>query len=431
MSPTHTADAGLKILTSPPVFDSLYAFCSPGDLCRVAKTCNGASQAVTNYVTHRFTIDLSRLLLRFFASQEDVLEFRRLQAKHQFLISGSAALQLLDRTIYPDSDLDLYLFPNDAEAVGRWLIGRGYEFSPDVRGGQTFEEAVKFAKLDREHDDRYEDSEYALPGVRDVLSFTKLIDRTPRWPGQPSLSHILEDKFTEIQLIVSDVTPYEAILKFHSTVVMNVVTWDRAIALFPLGTLDQRRGIKTLLTNWTFEEAVDKYRRRGFSFLQPYARFDEGFKRAFKFGHRFFGDEHSWVIRLDTTGIDPPEMSVAVEGNSWELDYDNYDNYFVIETESRKFDLVETHHEYCVGEAFAAYIDRLIMSVRTVNEENLDRYIQFFNQDPDQPLARRTTGKAGDSIIIGGNDVQMFNILLRHFRDLDEVDELAEWLKDL
>ncbi|KZV80355.1 hypothetical protein EXIGLDRAFT_781092 [Exidia glandulosa HHB12029] len=398
MNCTTTADAGLKLLTSPPVFDSLYAFCSPGDLCRVAKTCNGASQAVTNYVTHRFTIDLSRLLLRFLASQDDVLEFRRLQAKHQFLISGSAALQLLDRTIYPDSDLDLYLFPNDAEAVGRWLIGRGYEFSPYQWGGQTFEEVMKIGKPYR-RDDRDKNMKYALPGLRNIINFKKLISRAPRDEQQPDLSSIHEDKFAEIQLIVSDVTPYEAILQFHTTVVMNVVTWDRAIALFPLGTLDHHRGIQTALPSWGFDEAVEKYRRRGFNFPQPYSGVDEGFKfgTTSSSGHRFFGDEHSWVVSLDTTGIDPPEKPVAAEGNSWEFEYPSYSNCFAIRTVAgRMFHWIDMHHAYCVAEQFAAHVNKLMTTLYCAADRK--HLLQLFNQDAAQPLAKWT--EATDLIIM-------------------------------
>ncbi|KZV80352.1 hypothetical protein EXIGLDRAFT_845627 [Exidia glandulosa HHB12029] len=335
MSCTPTADAGLKLLTSPPVFDTLYPLCSPGELCRISKTCNGASQAVTNYLTHTISIDLSRLLSRFFGSQEEVLEFRRLQAQFQFLISGSAALQLLDRAVYAKSDLDLYLFPNDAEGVGRWLIERGYTFAP-YRGEQkTFDEALESMPLpmaELTDAERYDRTQYGLPGVRDVLNFRKSVERRamavartrPSGP-LPSLDSDTDssglpssddddatDENVEIQLIVADVTPYEAILKFHTTVVMNVVTWDRAIALFPLGTLEQRRAVVTHNSSWGFRRAVQKYVNRGFSILKPLARFNEDFERgAFKFGPRYYGDSHSWVVKLDTTGIEPPEMPAS------------------------------------------------------------------------------------------------------------------------
>ncbi|KZV93087.1 hypothetical protein EXIGLDRAFT_835986 [Exidia glandulosa HHB12029] len=434
MDQPSTEDAGLKLLTSPPVFDSLYAFCSPGDLCCVAKTCNGASQAVTNYLTHSVTIDLSRLLLRFFTSQEEILDFRRLQAKHQFLISGSAALQLLDRTTYPNSDLDLYLFPHDAEVVGRWLIEHGYTFSPYRRGKKTFEEALEAMPLPRtelDNDELHERTPYGLPGVRAVLNFKKVTKRdlgllpVTSSPGAPRY-HFAEAKTAEIQLIIADVTPYEAILKFHTTVVMNIITWDRAIALFPLGTLEQRRGIVTHNASWSFDRCVDKYADRGFSFLKPLARFKEDFERGpFRFGPRFFGDEHSWVVKLDTTGIEPPEIPVAVEGNSWELEWDDAYDCFALRAERLDWSMV--HHKYCISDSFLAYIIALYESFN--KPENAGQYTQFFDSDPDLRLAKLSSDdKASYN---SGKDVQVLSLLLRHFRDAREADLLAERLKHL
>jgi hypothetical protein len=56
----------------------------------------------------RRTININRILKRFFP-EPDV--FRVLQRQTGTLISGSQALQFFDRTFYPESDLDLFLFP--------------------------------------------------------------------------------------------------------------------------------------------------------------------------------------------------------------------------------------------------------------------------------------------------------------------------------
>ncbi|KZV93092.1 hypothetical protein EXIGLDRAFT_768420 [Exidia glandulosa HHB12029] len=234
------------------------------DLYRnIPGACNGASQAVADYLKHRFTVDLSRLLSRFFASWDEVLDFRRLQANYQFLISGSTALQLLDRTIYPNSDLDLYLFPNDAKAVGRWLIEHGYTFHSSRNAyPKTFVEALN-----------------CMPPLKSP-SATPLLPRDVTTGSDITLAN------NHIQLIVTDMSPYEAILRAHSTVVMNVITWNRAIALFPLATLEQRRRVVThnsglIYHHWT----IYKYEQRGFSFPDPLARFGEHLDRgSFKVG---------------------------------------------------------------------------------------------------------------------------------------------------
>ncbi|KZV80359.1 hypothetical protein EXIGLDRAFT_687457 [Exidia glandulosa HHB12029] len=368
MRHTRTDDAGLKLLTSPPVFDSLYTFCSARDLVHISRTCNGASQAVSNYLTHTLTVDLCRMLARFFDTQSAVLEFRRLQAKYQFLISGSAALQLLDRTVYPKSDLDLYLFPNDAQVIGNWLIEHGYTYSPYQRNGpsrQTFEEALAsmprpMAQLSAAQQ-RIRNL-YGLPGVRDVLNFKKPLymgkgkgKARAMEEGQDGTPMLDDDPVIEVQLIVSDITPYEAILKFHSTVVMNIVTWDRAIALYPLGTLEQRRTMVTHSTSDGYWKAIRKYTDRGFTLYADLSRFNDDFTRgAFRFGPRFFGDSQSWVVPLDTTGIDAPKEPVAVEGNSWEIYWNDRKASFAVQVATTPAGLF--HHNYCICDDFLIFL---------------------------------------------------------------------------
>ena len=60
-------------------------------------------------LTHALSVRYATQLARFFPDPGDVLAFRQLQTELQSLVSGSHALQLLDRTVYQDSDLDLYV----------------------------------------------------------------------------------------------------------------------------------------------------------------------------------------------------------------------------------------------------------------------------------------------------------------------------------
>ncbi|EJD32573.1 hypothetical protein AURDEDRAFT_39347, partial [Auricularia subglabra TFB-10046 SS5] len=53
-------------------------------------------------------------------------EFRFLQACTGLFISGSRALQFLDRTHYGSSDADLYVGARAAFVVIDWLIQRGF-----------------------------------------------------------------------------------------------------------------------------------------------------------------------------------------------------------------------------------------------------------------------------------------------------------------
>ncbi|KZV77783.1 hypothetical protein EXIGLDRAFT_784838 [Exidia glandulosa HHB12029] len=84
-------------------------------------------------------------------------------------------------------------------------------------------------RTELDKDELHERTPYGLPGVRAVLNFKKVTERdlgllpVTSSPDAPRY-HFVETHTAEIQLIVADVTPYEAILKFHTTVVIRAPT---------------------------------------------------------------------------------------------------------------------------------------------------------------------------------------------------------------
>src|ERR1700722_19018160 len=99
---------------------------SPRDLIRFSQTCLGARNAVQKYMRQAFNIHSH--LFRFFKAPQ---EFRALQARTGTLISGSSALQFMDRSFYKESDLDLYVDRRYGREIGLWLMGQGYEYYKD------------------------------------------------------------------------------------------------------------------------------------------------------------------------------------------------------------------------------------------------------------------------------------------------------------
>ena len=161
---------------------------------RTSTTCRIANRAVHPYIHHAFNVDT--LLLRFFP---DPLAFRALQAETATLISGSFALQLFARTVYPSSDLDLYLHKRHRRTVGRWLLAAGYKFAPTSRQRSKFEDEV----LRRPRPGH--DGHYAMPGIACIYTFHR--DPPQGAPGER----------LKVQLIVAINTPMEVILGFHSS----------------------------------------------------------------------------------------------------------------------------------------------------------------------------------------------------------------------
>lgn len=347
MAPTR--EVGFKILTSPPVYDSLYAECGPGTLCRVAKTCHGAHAAVDDYFRH--ALDFTRRMARFFG--DDALDFRRLQAETHFIVSGSQALQLLDRTVYARSDLDIYAFPQNVRRIGRWLLARGYRYSSSSPDSNMFDLVMESASR-RTACAQYDDS----LGVRDVFDFQKPC-------GSAEEDH--SDTVLRVQIIVADIAPVDLVLRFHSSaqsfvfsplpliatsaVVMNFVTWDRAYALYPDATFEHRRGLLNC-TKLRSITAAQKYLDRGYTIDGHLHGLTDNTQRGlYKSGLRWVGDTHCWVVRLDTVGLDTPESPTSWELNSWALDLSKSRMLQLVPIVSRAL-----RYRYCAAPAFFSYV---------------------------------------------------------------------------
>ena len=208
---------GYIILTNPPIYDRLYEYCTPGLLRRIARTCRGAEEAVNEYLTHALSVRWTTQLARFFPKPEDVNSFRQLQANLQFLVSGSQALQLLGRTVYRDSDLDVYVWPDQAQPVAQWVRNRGYQFVPNEQSlHSTFERALEDMLARRgissDPEDWHLDGSYDSPGIRWVFNFKK------RRVGTKRSTPLSDDTNVEtVQIIVTRTSPLKTILRFYSS----------------------------------------------------------------------------------------------------------------------------------------------------------------------------------------------------------------------
>ena len=182
-----------RILTNDLLYDNVLLSADPCTLVRLARTCSMGYMAVNSHITRHFNINTH--LARYFS---DPLGFRSLQAQTGTLVSGSNALQFLDRTFYPDSDLDLYCFKREREAVGTWLIAQGYTFSPNARQNSSFRDAIK--QVNTHNSETFYN---ALKGVLAVYTFLKNIEN--------------KNEPLKVQLIAAEASPMEAILYFHSS----------------------------------------------------------------------------------------------------------------------------------------------------------------------------------------------------------------------
>ena len=86
------------VLSRSPTLDTVLLYLSPGDVARLQCTCKIISVAVIDW--KRAAYNVNRFLERFF---KDPVTFRVLQAQTNLLISGSAALQFMDRYVQTSS----------------------------------------------------------------------------------------------------------------------------------------------------------------------------------------------------------------------------------------------------------------------------------------------------------------------------------------
>lgn len=204
------------------IYDNVFSMISPRTSIMLSRTCTIASDSRASFNRRAFSIN--RELGRYFGNP---LQFRNLQAQTGTLISGSFALQFFERTVYEDSDLDLYLHPGHLYQVGSWLIdNEGYIYVKEESPGsqlllQSFDEFHEACdNLDLRHvspavmlspllhrplhgPTSGDPSSYSRPEViRATLTFIKNI-------GQPTQR--------VVQLVVAYYTPMDVILQFHSS----------------------------------------------------------------------------------------------------------------------------------------------------------------------------------------------------------------------
>ncbi|KAI0337051.1 hypothetical protein BDW22DRAFT_1364557 [Trametopsis cervina] len=288
----------------PHISELILPRCTPGTLVRLAQTCRTSHDVVQAYFASAF--DINAHFRRFF---DNPLDFRSLQARTGALVSGSNALQYFGRVVYGESDLDLYVKKEKVLEVGQWLNEHaGYGFEPNAHSqnqtqGVVFEEAVE--------DAHWTDDYGPIDSLEDVYNFYKQVqsdggDGTRR----------------KIQLIATLRSPMDTILHFHSTIVMNIISYDRAYSLYPYATFERRLGLQTptyVPTHEREEDIFQKYRIRGWDFThgppelhvplrdqEPQPQCNIEHPSSFYSQPRWIADRHSWVIRLPLNGVRIP-----------------------------------------------------------------------------------------------------------------------------
>ncbi|KAF9540522.1 hypothetical protein CPC08DRAFT_770780 [Agrocybe pediades] len=174
-------------------------------------------------------IELDHLFKRFGLGSADVVFPVLMESKT--LLSGSAVLAALHPNTFEPGDLDFYTHSEGCGPFSTFLEMCGFELS----------------RLDENDGPLYD-----LATIRSVSKYCRVVDAVP-----VSINVIS---------VPPDVSPIQAIVEFHSTLVMSFVSWYGLVCLYPRLTL-QKRGLVLQDTERT-RKCFLKYRERGFFFCE-------------------------------------------------------------------------------------------------------------------------------------------------------------------
>ncbi|TDL16734.1 hypothetical protein BD410DRAFT_755116 [Rickenella mellea] len=271
-----------RLLDRTFITDRLFDCCSPASIFCIGRTCKIARNAVQFYVKRTF--DINDHLHRFV---HNPIEFRSMLDRTGAIISGSNALQFLNRKTWPESDLDLYVYKPNYKEVGRWLqdnAGFSYTYRPFHLQAQNFAETDADEPM------------YENDTICGVFEF--------RSNEQQDGTHRI------IQVIVALKSPMDSILKFHSTVVMNVISARTAYSLYPRATFEESRALVCNPSMDILHDAFRKYAARGYQIIANLSLDDvRSPVCSLRTSTRWADDNMAWTLPLNMEGVVTDRLS--------------------------------------------------------------------------------------------------------------------------
>ncbi|KAF7971977.1 hypothetical protein HWV62_19315 [Athelia sp. TMB] len=267
-----------------------------------------------------------------------------MQARTGTIISGSNAVQFMDRVNYEDADLDIYVNPGHGSTVGRHMVNiQGYRVvNLHGEGGSVtlgLNESIDHVIM------------VAMGAAREVV---KAQYQQRSINILYNMEHITEEgRVLRVQVIVTS-----------DLCVMNVITYNRAISFYPLVSFEFRRNQEMALYGASLGNtesarvAIQKYRRRGFEpggyqgaadsryhCLSNICSLSDPSRTLFQHGSdRKVGDRWCWTIRLDTGDVSP---QVWVEDGPWEFAHEGDEGAGASAAEVRAQDPI-MHNKWCM-----------------------------------------------------------------------------------
>ncbi|KAF6765292.1 hypothetical protein DFP72DRAFT_870617 [Ephemerocybe angulata] len=270
------------LLTSPlKLCHHILGFLSKPDLVSLGCSSSICKEFVDVYSRVAWNIDA--YLTPWF---DDPQIFRSLMAFTGAVISGSQALRFFDR-LPPDTCRDLDIFVRPAGAMS--LTSRPSDIDetyPIITDILSLSSTKRFCRGG------------GAQGIIAVFDFEKPQPEA----GCPNL---------KVQIIVVAQHPvHHIVYNFHSTIVINYVTYREAVSVFPKTTFLKRVGYVTSrrsLGNAPKPSWIVKYEKRGYTF-DLHSRHP-----SVELADRSTGDNRCWRIAFDS---DEPNAEIEAEANN-------------------------------------------------------------------------------------------------------------------
>ncbi|KAF9258785.1 hypothetical protein L218DRAFT_964193 [Marasmius fiardii PR-910] len=412
----------------PKIQRKIVSYLSPLDLMRYAMVNKESNTIVKDLQGTAFRVE--RVLSPFF-SVDEVVRFRQVQFAYKFLISGSIALSFFTREVFENADLDIYIWPNYVMVLILLLQSMGYTFVP-IQTNKKYQAS--------EAQDAVEDMLHTLRR-RLFSDEVWLASDDPDYDFGRELVEVFnfERNGKRIQIIAA-FSPLAAVLTFHSTVVMNVISHSHAISFYPRLTFHDRIAVRNHLSRECSSETTTKYSNRGYTFS---SHIDAVTALAGRYSAlaahiiRRPADVYCWTVPLeaipDLTGLD--FLPEPLFEQSWNHMYEN-ELKMVFGVELNVFEEPKSSGYCYVKDRLTRYITESWVDEEPMNEQswhrNILRRLAFANSKAEE-MATDTSiedsvaaefKKAGQTIDVPREkfphicDVQQIPWLLRVFRDL-------------
>ncbi|EIW63230.1 uncharacterized protein TRAVEDRAFT_17657 [Trametes versicolor FP-101664 SS1] len=279
----------LFLLSAPTkAVDAFFARWTPDLVVRLRQLSSSMLLATEAYSSRRW--NARTFLSHWF---EEPSEFLITLEDCDGVISGSEAQQFFGRCEFRGHDLDIYVPLHGLLDMGRYLKLAGFAYQPTTNRHPLFDvAALMFSSHVGQVPASLRHGGPHKPAAFGAFNFV-------RFPG------VLGPQGRHIQIIaVSDDPIHFIINSFHSTGVMNYLTANHAVCLFPNTTFVERKTLvcqDTTRNSLVHRSWMKKYRKRGFTVitagdvLPPSPELHEWRRRV--------GDSFTWVIPFQASSL--------------------------------------------------------------------------------------------------------------------------------